>query len=72
VEPNWNPYMRETLLGMIGPTKKEAGYVPYDLHVDNDHPTHFPFSENWTSRLTLIRTSHHRIFRRVSRDRTSC
>jgi quinol monooxygenase YgiN len=54
LEPNWNPYMRETLLGMIGPTKKEAGYVQYDLHVDNDDPTHLLFYENWTSRAHRV------------------
>ena len=41
------------LLGLLGPTKKEAGYVQYDMHVDNDDPRHFLFYENWTSRDLL-------------------
>jgi quinol monooxygenase YgiN len=40
---------------LIGPTKLEPGCVQYDLHVDNDDPTHFFFYENWTSRALLDR-----------------
>ena len=47
--------LQEALLGLIGPTKKDPGYVQYDLHVDNDDPTHFFFYENWTSRALLDR-----------------
>jgi quinol monooxygenase YgiN len=52
-KPGKEAALREALLGLIGPTKKEAGYVQYDLHVDNDDPTHFFFYENWTSRALL-------------------
>ncbi len=52
-KPGKEDVLREGLLGLIGPTKKEAGYVQYDLHVDNDDPKHFLFYENWTSRAHL-------------------
>jgi quinol monooxygenase YgiN len=52
-KPGKEEALREALLGLIGPTKKEAGYVQYDLHVDNDDPKHFLFYENWISRVHL-------------------
>jgi quinol monooxygenase YgiN len=52
-KPGKEEALREALLGLIGPTKKEAGYVQYDLHMDNDDPKHFLFYENWTSRAFL-------------------
>jgi quinol monooxygenase YgiN len=52
-KPGKEAALREVLLGLIGPTKKDAGYVQYDLHVDNDDPKHFLFYENWTSRALL-------------------
>jgi quinol monooxygenase YgiN len=52
-KPGREEALHEALLGLIGPTKKEAGYVQYDMHVDNDDPTHFLFYENWTSRPLL-------------------
>jgi len=51
--PGKEEALREVLRGLIGPTKKEAGCVQYDLHVDNDDPKHFLFYENWTSRALL-------------------
>ncbi len=35
---------------LIGPTLGEAGCVQYDMHEDNEDPTHFLFFENWESR----------------------
>ena len=35
---------------MVAPTLAEAGCLQYDLHRDNDKPTHFMFFENWESR----------------------
>jgi quinol monooxygenase YgiN len=52
-KPGKEAALREVLLGLIEPTKKEAGHVQYDLHVDNDDPKHFLFYENWTSRAHL-------------------
>jgi quinol monooxygenase YgiN len=52
-KPGKEEALRQTMLGLIGPTKLEPGCVQYDLHVDNDDPTHFFFYENWTSRALL-------------------
>ena len=35
---------------LIPITRSEKGCIQYDLHQDNDHPTHFMFYENWTTR----------------------
>ncbi len=35
---------------LIVPTLAESGCIQYDLHQDNDDPTHFLFFENWESR----------------------
>ena len=35
---------------LIEPTLTEAGCINYNLHQDNEHPTHFMFYENWESR----------------------
>lgn len=35
---------------LVDATRAEAGCINYDLHQDNDNPTHFMFYENWESR----------------------
>lgn len=35
---------------LIPITRAEEGCLQYDLHQDNEDPTHFIFYENWTSR----------------------
>ena len=35
---------------LIPTTRAEKGCIQYDLHQDNDNPTHFMFYENWDSR----------------------
>ena len=42
--------VKDSLLGLIEPTRAEAGCVQYDLHQDNEQPNHFMFFENWESR----------------------
>jgi quinol monooxygenase YgiN len=42
--------LREALLTLVEPTRKEEGCVQYDLHQDNSQPGHFVFFENWESR----------------------
>jgi hypothetical protein len=39
-KPGKEEALRKVLLGLVAPTKKEAGCVQYDLHVDNDDPRH--------------------------------
>jgi len=52
-KPGKEKELRKTLLGLIGPTKKEKGFVQYDLHADNENPAHFLFYEKWTSKALL-------------------
>jgi len=47
--------LRQTLLGLIGPTRKEDGCVQYDLHEDNSQPGRFLFFEKWESQEHLDR-----------------
>lgn len=42
--------VKAELLKLVPITRAEAGCINYDLHQDNDNPTHFVFYENWESR----------------------
>ena len=42
--------VKSELSKLIETTRKEAGCINYDLHQDNQNPTHFLFFENWASR----------------------
>ncbi|WOT05766.1 putative quinol monooxygenase [Shewanella youngdeokensis] len=42
--------VKAELLKLIDITRAEDGCINYDLHQDNNNPTHFMFYENWTSR----------------------
>ena len=39
--------VRAELEKLIAITRLEPGCVQYDLHQDNENPTHFMFFENW-------------------------
>ena len=52
-KPGQEATLRELLLGLIEPTRKEAGCLQYDLHEDNDQAGLFFFYENWVSRAHL-------------------
>lgn len=42
--------VKNALLKLIEPTRKEEGCLQYDLHQDNENPDVFVFYENWESR----------------------
>lgn len=42
--------VKAELLKLIEITRAEKGCINYDLHQDNENPTHFLFYENWESR----------------------
>jgi len=42
--------VKSELLKLIDVTRAEAGCIQYDLHQDNEDPTHFLFHENWENR----------------------
>ena len=41
------------LLSLVGPSRKDAGCINYDLHQSIDNPAQFLFHENWTSKAHL-------------------
>ena len=63
--------LRDALLSLIEPTRKEDGCVQYDLHVHTEDPYRFVFYENWASRERLnihLESPHLRAFVYVSAD----
>jgi quinol monooxygenase YgiN len=44
---------REVLLALVGPTRKEAGCLCYNLHQATDDKTKFMFYEQWASAEAL-------------------
>lgn len=54
---------------IIEATLQEAGCLQYDLHQDNEKPTHFLFYENWESRelwLVHMESSHIKGFQQAT------
>ena len=45
--------LRAVLIGMLAPTRKEAGCLNYDLHQSPEDSAKFLFHENWTSKAAL-------------------
>lgn len=45
--------VREALLALIEPTRKEAGCITYQLLQNRDDPSDFTFVEEWTSDACL-------------------
>jgi quinol monooxygenase YgiN len=51
--PGKETELRAALAGLLGPTRKEAGCINYDLHEAPEEPGKFLFHENWTSQAHL-------------------
>ena len=45
--------VREELLALVAPTRKESGCLNYDLHQSLDDKSAFVFYENWQSKKDL-------------------
>ena len=45
--------LRAALIGLVAPTRQEAGCLNYDLHQSPEKPGRFLFHENWTSKALL-------------------
>ena len=52
-KPGKEAELKKVLMGLVGPTRKEAGCIDYHLHVSDDDPRMFLFYENWKSRKDL-------------------
>lgn len=52
-KPGLEDRVREALMALVNPTRKEAGCINYDLHQSRGDKTLFLFYENWTSKKDL-------------------
>ena len=51
--PGKEAELRTALIGLVVPTRKEAGCINYDLHISTESPAKFLFHENWTGKPAL-------------------
>jgi len=52
-KPGKEADLKQVLIGLVAPTRQEAGCLNYDLHASPETPGKFLFHENWTSRALL-------------------
>ena len=52
-KPGKEVELKTALIGLVAPTRKEAGCINYDLHASPEDPAKFLFHENWTSKAHL-------------------
>jgi quinol monooxygenase YgiN len=52
-KPGKETELKEALIGLVAPTRQEAGCLNYDLHILPEDPAKFLFHENWTSQELL-------------------
>ena len=52
-KPGKESQVRQELLSLVAPNRKDAGCVNYDLHQAVDNPALFLFHENWVSKAHL-------------------
>ena len=51
--PGKEAELKKALIGLVAPTRLEAGCLNYDLHVLPEDPAKFLFHENWTNKAHL-------------------
>ncbi len=59
--PGKETELRNALIGLVAPTRQEAGCLNYDLHILPEQPAKFLFHENWTTKAALdthLQTPH--------------
>jgi quinol monooxygenase YgiN len=54
-KPGKESQVRQELLSLVAPSRKDDGCLNYDLHQALDNPALFLFHENWTSKAHLER-----------------
>ncbi|HYA15829.1 MAG TPA: putative quinol monooxygenase [Bryobacteraceae bacterium] len=54
-KPGCEEELKNALLSVIEPVRKEEGCIQYDLHVSNSEPGKFLFYENWESPEALAK-----------------
>lgn len=56
-KPGAEEELRNLLISVVEPTRREEGCIQYDLHVSTSEPGRFFFYENWTDADALKRHS---------------
>ena len=51
--PGKEAELKQALLGLLAPTRQEAGCINYDLHESSENPAKFLFHENWADQKSL-------------------
>ena len=51
--PGKETELKNALIGLVAPTRREAGCINYDLHASPEDLAKFLFHENWTSKELL-------------------
>lgn len=51
--PGKETELKKVLVGLVAPTRQEAGCINYDLHALPEDPAKFLFHENWISKAAL-------------------
>ncbi|HZL79741.1 MAG TPA: putative quinol monooxygenase [Candidatus Limnocylindrales bacterium] len=51
--PGKEAELQKALIGLLAPTRKEAGCLNYDLYASPEDPAKFLFHENWASQAHL-------------------
>lgn len=70
-KPGKEQALKDALLSLCAPTRKEKGCINYDLHVSPDDPAILVFHENWVSKADLdvhLQSPHINAFRRIAPD----
>ncbi|WP_233850276.1 putative quinol monooxygenase [Paraburkholderia sp. HD33-4] len=70
-KPGHEERLREALEGIVGPTRKEAGVLQYDLHRDVQEPRRFVFVERWESQDALAahaKSAHIQGYKKAAAD----
>lgn len=52
-KPGMEDKVREAVMNLVVPTRKEAGCINYDLHVSIDDKSRLMLYENWRSKKDL-------------------
>ena len=52
-QPGKEAQVRQELLSLVAPSRKDPGCISYDVHQGQDNPALFLFHENWASKAHL-------------------
>ena len=72
-KPGQEDAVKEALLSLVEPTRKEPGCLCYNLHQSKPDPTQFMFYEQWASKADLTahgKTPHMKALGEKLKDKT--